>query len=210
MSSRLIPMLLAAGLLSLASPSARADVILNFTQVGPTMQTPYGGGPPFPNAILGDISMVFTDAAFAGGVQIEQRNGDGVPRAQLDGLKALHVDLQNLFEAISVSLPDFTDEIPIVSTERSAITLTSGAGQIPVGSVFYSSPMDLSVRFTFDGTDQVSGYVIGDGTCNAGCRFAGVLTVTVPEPASVLTFGLGLLALGLTARRRRVASAEAA
>nr|WP_314075756.1 PEP-CTERM sorting domain-containing protein [uncultured Roseococcus sp.] len=196
-------LLLAAGLLPMANQASRADVILDFTQVGPTIETPYGGGAPFPNAILSDITLVLTDEAYSWGVKLSQRNGGGVPHAQLDGLSDLRIEMRNLLEAFSVSLADFTKDIPIHSTERSAIELTSSPGGLPVGSVFYSSPLDLSVRFTFDGTDHVSGYISGDGSCFMGCRFGGVLTVSVPEPASLLTFGLGLLALGMVLRRRQ-------
>jgi hypothetical protein len=195
---------LAVGLLWVSGQASQADVIFQFTQVGPTLENPFpGSGPPFPSPILADMHFVVTDDAFASGMNFRQRNGDiAAPFAYLDGLVGLHVSLSNLLQAISASLPDFTKPIPIRGTGFSHIEITSAPGGLPVGSVLYSSPQDMTVEFLFNGTNSVSGRAIGDGSCFWGCSFNGVLTTAVPEPAAILTFGIALLGLAAACRRR--------
>lgn len=198
------PVLLGLAVLLGGLQSSRADVVLQFTQVGPAMENPYPGpGAPFPNTMLGELFLVVTDEAYASGMTLSQSNGGGPPHAFLDGVIAIHVALRNIFQEFAASLSDFTKDIPIQSTERSSIQISSAPGGLPVGSLFYSSPIDMSVRFTFDGTDRVTAHAMGDFNCFRGCDFGGVLTVSVPEPAAILTFGLGLLILGVGCARRR-------
>lgn len=193
----------AGGFLLMGGAASRADVIFQVTQIGPTMQTPFGGGPPFPNPIIGDASFVVRDDTFAAGMNFHQANGAfGQPFSELDGLIGVHVGLSNLREAISASLDDFTAEIPYGSSAFSRIELTSAPGGLPIGTILYSSALYMTVQFTFDGSHTVSGMAMGDGSCNSGCRFTGTLTVAVPEPASVLIFGIALIGLAAGLRRR--------
>lgn len=188
------------------SQTASADVIFTFTQAGPTMQTPFGGlGEPVASPITARLGLTVSDDAFAAGLNLNQRN-DALfrpPFADLNGLVALYVGLDNLMEAFSASVDDFTRPIPILAAGYSRISLTSAPNGLPVGSVLFSTAQYITVQFLFDGSSAVLGSIVGDGSCFSGCTFSGVLTTTVPEPASILTFAMGVLALGAARRTRR-------
>ncbi|WP_165585308.1 PEP-CTERM sorting domain-containing protein [Roseococcus sp. SYP-B2431] len=181
-------------------------MILTFQQSGPLVQNSTPLDPPTPRSGLLGLTLVLTDEAFAAGVNLRQTQGQfGEVSWLLDGLVQVYVSIYDVTDAFSADIWNFRSASTRTAPKNSRIDLTSGAGSFPSGLVHYQYSNAIDLFFTLNGTNVVSGIVTGDFTCFRGCTFGGTLVQSVPEPASILTFGVGLLALGGAIRRRRAA-----
>jgi hypothetical protein len=201
--------ILIAVLMTNVIQGAQADVILTFNQTGPILQIPYGSptAEPQPRTGLIELSFVLTDQAFASGVDWVQRYGKGPSFWLLDGMVQIYLRVSGLSDSFSVNLWDFANPDQFRMDRQSTINVTSNAAGMPQGTVFYRFAGLTEILFEFNGVGNVSGLIGGDGSCNAvpsaGCSFSGTVVQSVPEPGSILMFGIGLLVLGYALRFRQ-------
>ncbi|MDB5412911.1 MAG: exosortase interaction domain protein [Rubritepida sp.] len=203
MLSQIRMLAIAAALLLGCQLSARADVIITVDQVGLMQRN--GFDQPTPIGTVAGAQFVVTDEAYAQGLSLSQRNGQGFgpPYANLNGMVGLQVSLVNITQPFAVGLTDFTQELPIGALGSSAIELASLPGSLVSGILFYGNRANNQVLFTFNGSGLATGSVFSDsGECFLGCTFSGRVTVSVPEPASALILGTAVVMLGLGRRRR--------
>lgn len=196
--------LMAAVLALGGAQTARADIILTFKQEGgitPVPTSPY----PAPVGALVEMSLVLTDDAFNDGASLSLYR----PNTQqgswiLDGLVQIYVKFSGAADPFDVNVWHFMFP-PGLAFAR--IDLDTYADGLPTGLVHYRHNAAVEVFLYFNGTTSVTGYLAGDGVCFLGCNFSGSLVQSVPEPATILTFGIGLLALAGV--RRRLGAGEA-
>lgn len=188
-------MLVAVLLGGIAARDARADVVFDFVQVGPTSGTP--------GLRLSRGQMVVTDAAYASGFDVDLVNTpqSGPYFASLAGLVRLDLDFAlNGISRLLVTLATLTDQQPFASGFFREFHFASAPGGLPSGELYYNNTAS-EVRLTADGQGGFTGQARSDGPLGcffAACDFQGV--VTVPEPAGLALFGLGALALGAARR----------
>ena len=194
----------AAGLL-LGAAQARADVIFSFNQVGPATNS---SGATAQINLNGQI--VVSDAAAANGFSAAFVHNDftGTYSPPPPSLIALYVSggnigLQTLPALLtptppaSVSSRGFLANLAVGGSSSTGLTGTFSYHVLQSGSEF-------ALRFTgttFTGTystDQTSSACFASG----GCILGGTVTTSIPEPASLALFGMGLAGLGLVRRKR--------
>lgn len=198
-------LLLAAVLVTAGVQAARADVILTFSQTEPVMmnQNQMDPRPLSQQLDIVELSFVISDTAYASGVDWTQYRGRDRTMWLLDGLAQIYLGLFGVTDAFRADIHDLMITVDRSTTDRSSVRITSAPGGLPVGGIYYQSAARIDLSFNFNGTNMVSGTIVGDGTCFWGCTFNGTLAQSVPEPASILTFGIGLLALGVVTRQQK-------
>lgn len=188
--------------LSLAATPAVADVIFYSELVAPGRD------------VSANVSLRVTDEAYASGLAFRLLyNVPGSPVTQAEGVLAYNVAILTVgVVTATYSLDDlFTMQYPGGNplATRVAVELSSAAGGLPVGSYLLASQSD-ELRLSYSG-ETITGYY-GSDLFSLGCWFSPCLltgttrvVATVPEPASLGLFGLGLMALAACRRdgRRR-------
>ena len=214
---------------NLASDGANAAVIFDFSQAGTaTRPAPGEIGGTVPAPILFAAQLVVTDAAYEQGFSFSQRNGFGVPYAELDGLMSFTTTTLGGKPDGGVLETTVADYVADTDPLRPGWGYRPGSGRYSSLSLRFSRDTGLTGEFryntsAFDYRISVTDTrFMGDARSDfagcffpPGCAFAGNVTTTrsfgnldqtvqVPEPASFVLFCTGLLGIGVLAMRRQM------
>ena len=200
-----------------APAPVQADVIYNFTQVGPALGPTGNTHAAAPNSVVLSANITVTDAAAARGFDfsIQKALFDlGPVRASIAGLLGLDIVIRTgAFTPVTVSLADYLMPRRSSSGIGGTVDLKAAAGGLPVGTFYYNT-QSIDFRVTSSGNSIFTASINADGDlpCFFGpCTVFGVVTraVAVPEPAALGLFILGVTAMTALRRRERAVRGEA-
>lgn len=192
----------ALGLMAV-SATAKADLIagsFGFVPVGTVSAIPGGIlGPTTTSVIMPTTNIVNT--AVTGNFSPNVATGDAVT------ISPLTVPIGPLNMMVSIPTETVTVDNFVFTFTQEETTIAKRGGNPAIGSVdFELLGMVVDTSGTL-GTNtaslQISAGQIGDGVVNlSGTLVAPAVPITTPEPASLALFGAGLVALGVTRRRK--------
>ena len=186
------------------SAPARADVVFDLIQTGATRAnyTPI----VFPVT----ASFRISDEAYLAGYSIDRRIGSGPTR--LDDAPALRgFSFEGLASSFSYRFRLDLDRLNAVSSAAAfsnnhqiRLVMHAAPSSLPTGELFLNQGGDF-YSLSLSGPTATGGYDtdFSFNRCGSPCRFSFNVVQSVPEPATGLLLGAGLLLLCLTLRRQQ-------
>ncbi|RKK01675.1 PEP-CTERM sorting domain-containing protein [Pseudoroseomonas wenyumeiae] len=206
-------LVIAAAALTATATGARADVIFDFLQVGPTMSADQGTGYPVASETQFSGRLTVSDEEYAAGFnfnyQVGSANNPALSAAELAALPDLQLALtaggfQRVFD--NAYLLGYHNPIFLVSYNFSAEPKGALEAFVTIrapGSLFRFSVREEGTFTAEFGSDD---HFPMPGCIADICNAQGIVTVSsptaVPEPASMALFGVGVVGLGMIRRRR--------
>jgi hypothetical protein len=206
-------LVIAAAALTATATGAKADVIFDFIQVGPTMSTDHGTGYPVARETQFSGRLTVSDEEYAAGFnfnyQVGSANSPALSAAELAALPDLQLNLTSEnFQRVFNNEYLLGYHTPIFLVNYNFSAEPNGALKAFVtirapGSLFRFNVREEGTFTAEFGSDD---HFYMPGCAAYVCNAEGIVTVSgptaVPEPASMALFGVGVVGLGMIRRRR--------
>jgi hypothetical protein len=151
---------------------------------------------PFPPGSPPTDPVPFADAVYLGGFQVFDNSGNLVLTADIAPMELEHVgSTGQINTSFSVNLTNFIIDASYMAGSSPVVDIFQSVGQ---GGVNYTLNFSGDMYLAIAGS---TGTGVAQGSTVSG-SFSGT-AATIPEPASLALFGLGLLVAGAASRQRK-------